>query len=188
MKIADLSKNFICEGVYIQERPLGGDFLVEATFPRLRSMANPDMLPYTNYEPELKEVALLSLRNGTMIFRSKGAEAHESTLIFDDWERAVRSSKKPQEAASELLKTSNIRMHCDCKAFLFYGHQYIATQANSAIYPENRYPTIKNPDLKNVACKHLRRILRILPFYRGDIAGQIKRERSGASEQQKSDS
>jgi hypothetical protein len=188
MKITDIFRKFVCEGVSVVERPLGGDCLLEATFPELRKMANPDMLPYKNYEPELKEVKLLSLENGKMIFRSRGSEQHTSTLVFDDWDKVLKSNKKAQEAASDLLKTSNIKMHCDCKAFLFYGHQYIATQAGSALYPENRYPTVKNPNLKNVACKHLRRILRILPFYGGDIASQIKRERSELLGQQKSDS
>ena len=51
------------------------------------------------------------------------------------------------------------------------------TQLDAAIVPEQRFPKIKNPQLKGVVCKHLLRTLKVLPFHLGDVAKAIAAER-----------
>lgn len=81
------------------------------------------------------------------------------------------------EIARLLLWSGNIRLHCPCPSFKFWGYQYILTQKDSAIIPEERYPHIRNPQLKGVCCKHCRRCLKVLPFHLGTIAKEIKIDR-----------
>lgn len=78
------------------------------------------------------------------------------------------------EAARMLLWGGNIRLHCHCPSYKYHGYQYILTQLDAAIKPENRYPNINNPQLKGVCCKHLRKCVKTLPFHLGTMAKEIK--------------
>lgn len=49
----------------------------------------------------------------------------------------------------------NIRIHCTCPAFLFYGLKYISYKKGVGINKEDRSPDITNPEKKGIACKHI---------------------------------
>lgn len=51
----------------------------------------------------------------------------------------------------------DMRVRCSCPAFLYWGSEYIATQLDYILegYEENRFPSIRDPELKNTACKHV---------------------------------
>lgn len=59
----------------------------------------------------------------------------------------------------ELLE-SNLLVDCRCPFFTYYGRQYIMTQLDTALSPENRFPEIRNPELSGTVCKHLVAVLR----------------------------
>lgn len=64
-----------------------------------------------------------------------------------------------------LAVSGDIKFHCNCPAFKYYGFQYIATELDSAIVPELRPPTLRNPNLEGTVCKHLYSILQKLPMH-----------------------
>jgi len=59
----------------------------------------------------------------------------------------------------------DIKFHCDCPAFKYYGFQYMATELDYALVPESRPPTIRNPNLEGCVCKHLYQVLQRLPMH-----------------------
>jgi hypothetical protein len=73
--------------------------------------------------------------------------------------------------------SGDVRMYCGCPSFKYFGYQYILTQLGASIVPENRFPHVRNPQLLGIACKHIRRLMRVLPFHRGNLAAAIKRQR-----------
>jgi len=102
-------------------------------------------------------------------------------IRFVEWYDVLNdTSLNANEAARLLLWSANIQVHCGCPSFKFWGYQYILTQLSASIVPEVRYPHIRNPNLKGIACKHLRRTIKVLPFHIGNMARAIKQQREGA--------
>jgi hypothetical protein len=59
----------------------------------------------------------------------------------------------------EILQ-GDILVHCRCPAYQFWGHHYTLHQLDTALSPEDRFPSIRDPNLERVACKHLIAVLR----------------------------
>lgn len=93
------------------------------------------------------------------------------------WDQVHDTSVNAMEAARLLLWGGNLRFHCNCPSFSFHGYQYIATQLDSAIYAEERFPKKMNPTLEGWGCKHLRKSMKVLPFNLSHVAAAIKEER-----------
>lgn len=75
-----------------------------------------------------------------------------------------------------LKNDAELRVGCQCPAFLYWGYEYINTQFGSIIGTRQKiYPKVRNPDLEGVVCKHLYRALNLLPFVVGKIATQLVR-------------
>jgi hypothetical protein len=100
-------------------------------------------------------------------------------IKFDSFYDVLNDSTlNANEAARLLLWGSNIRLACFCPSFIFYGFAYILTQYDSSIYPETRFPKIRNPELKGSGCKHCRKVLKTLIFHSSSLAAAIKYERA----------
>jgi len=70
----------------------------------------------------------------------------------------------------------DVRVSCDCPAFLYWGWRFLMTQTDAILSPkENRFPSVRNPNLKGSVCKHLESVLRVLPFHISDITTSAKK-------------
>lgn len=104
---------------------------------------------------------------------------YENRVKFLEWQQMVDDiDLTPNEAARLLFWSGNVKLHCSDPSFLFFGYQYILTQLDAAIYPEDRAPVVNNPGERGTVCKHLNRVLKVLPFHLGTIAKEIKRQRA----------
>lgn len=64
----------------------------------------------------------------------------------------------------EAIKQLDIKVFCSCPSWIYGGYKYMATQLDyNAGDPENRFPKIKNKNLKGSVCKHLYLTLKYLP-------------------------
>jgi hypothetical protein len=156
--------------------------LDEMRYNDLKHAIDPRDLPYTDYAPLVPYVKYVETKDNIMkYFVPSPTRINKWNVFiqFMEWnEQVADTSINPVEAARLLLWGANIRIHCPCPAFTFWGHQYVATQLDVAIYPETIYPHIRNPELKGLACKHGRRVIVTLPFHLGDMAAAIKRQRA----------
>lgn len=61
-----------------------------------------------------------------------------------------------EDAIDYAINFGDIHIRCSCPSFLYHGFAYEATQLKYlyGIPRENRFPKIRNPNLKSVACKH----------------------------------
>jgi hypothetical protein len=99
---------------------------------------------------------------------------YENLIKFMNWDDIGGDpNTTPREKASLLLWTSDVQLHCSDPSFLYWGYQYILTQLNAAMVPESRPPIHNNPSLRGVVCKHLNRVLHVLPFYNADMTKAI---------------
>lgn len=136
-------------------------------------------LPHRDWAPLIKHVKYFGHDEGIFKFFVPNKYNGWFTYIrFDDWDEQIDDlSINPVELSRLLLWSGQISVHCDCPAYKYWGHQFIMTKRDSAIVPENRFPSIRNPRLLGGCCKHLRRSLAVLPFNLGYIAREIKRTR-----------
>lgn len=63
----------------------------------------------------------------------------------------------------------------NCPAYLYWGWQYIDWQLGAGVHPEDRFPKIRNPELKGAICKHLWQVLSVLPVYQTKIMSSAKK-------------
>jgi hypothetical protein len=158
--------------------------LDELTYQDLKHALDPRDLPYTDYAPMIPYVRYVGTEDNILaFFVPSKVEINKWTAFiqFVEWEEQLKDlSLSPVEAARLLLWGGNLRVHCPCPAFAFWGHAFVSTELGIAIHPEIRYPHIRNPDLKGFACKHLRKIILVLPFHLGDMASEIKKQRNAA--------
>ena len=157
------------------------EMLDEVTYKDILHIIDPRDLPHRDYAPLIPFVKFAGIDANTMKFvvPSPTAINEWNTFIqWVQWNEEVRDTDiNANEAARLLLWSGDIRVHCGCPSFLFWGYQYILTQLDAAIRPETIYPSIRNPQLKGIACKHLRRVIKVLPFHLGDMAKAIKDQR-----------
>ena len=154
--------------------------LDEVTYKDLLHHIDPRDLPHRDYAPLIPFVRYVETRKNTMKFfvpnRYNGWNVY---IRFPQWMEQVRdTSINVNEASRLVLWADDIQIHCGCPSFKFYGYQYILTQLNASIIPETRFPHIRNPLLKGVACKHCRRTIKVLPFHLGNIASAMKQQRA----------
>ncbi len=157
--------------------------LDEMFYKDIMAEINPNNLPYRDYAPLIPYVKYVGTKQNIMKYFVPNTYNGWNTYIqFMEWnEQVADESLTAPEAARLLLWSGNIRVHCPCPAFKFWGSQYILTQLDSAIIPENRYPHIRNPSLKGIVCKHLNRSIKVLGFHLGDMASAIKEQRRNGS-------
>ena len=106
---------------------------------------------------------------------TKNRIKYTNSIQFDQWEEiGVDPDFDFTEKARLLLWVGDIRLHCTCPSFLYWGYQYMCTVLDAAIYPEERFPRIRNPSERGIVCKHLNRVLRVLPFHNGKMASELK--------------
>jgi hypothetical protein len=155
--------------------------LDEITGPDMLHVIDPRDLPHRDYEPLLKYVKYVETRQNILKFfvpSPTRINAWNVYIQYVEWEQQVRdTSLSAPEAARLLYWAGNIRVHCGCPSFLFWGYQYVLTQMDAAMVPETRYPHIRNPQLRGIVCKHLRRTIPTLGFHVGDMAKAIKQQR-----------
>lgn len=167
------------EGILESNDEGGREYLKEFTVRNFISVFNPRDLPHRDYAPLLKSVNYRGTRGNTMRFFVRNNINGWMTYVrFKEWDEQLRDfSITPVEASRLLLWSGNIEVGCGCPSFKFYGYQYILTQLGAAIVPEVRFPHIRNPHLRGLCCKHLRRSICTLPFHLGDISQAIKFQR-----------
>jgi hypothetical protein len=161
---------------------------------------------HKHFEPDLEEMYLQTLRNRIGVaglphrdyaplirmVRYMGMETPDTMRFFvpnryNGWMNYIQLIEMPEqvrdesinavEAARLLIWGANCRIHCTCPAYRYWGMQYIDTKLDIAIVPEERMPSIRNPHLKGIVCKHLKRTLAVVGFHNGDLAAEVKRQR-----------
>ena len=77
-------------------------------------------------------------------------KGHIVSINFDyEREEGRERGKRPFQV--------DVRLRCMCPAFLYWGSEYIATQLdyNTDDYDQQLFPKIRDPELKNLVCKHV---------------------------------
>ncbi len=157
------------------------ELLDEVTLDDVVKIFDPRDLPHRDYLPLLKYSKYVGTQDNIMKFfvpSPTKINAWNVYVQFDEWDAQVKDlSLKPIEAARLLINYSDIKTYCGCPSYSFWGFQHIQTQLDMAIVPEIRFPSIRNPHLLGIACKHIRKCLPTVFFHSADIAKAIREQR-----------
>jgi len=112
-------------------------------------------------------------KRGLVYFRTNSATTPglywHQYIELSDIEEAIRLQARDRLMSNvdvvNLAVFGDLKFHCNCPAFKYYGFQYMATELDYAIVPESRPPTIRNPNLEGTVCKHLYQVLQRLPMH-----------------------
>lgn len=156
------------------------EVLNEIYYPDIMKQIDPNYLPHRDYSHLIKSVNYRGHKGNTLkFFVPNHYNGWETYVRFVEWDEQVNDpSITAVEAARLLFWGANLKVHCGCPAFLFWGSNYILSQLDAAIVPEARFPHVRNPRLKGIVCKHLNRTLKVLPFHLGNMAAAIKQDRN----------
>lgn len=81
-----------------------------------------------------------------------------------------------RKLAADVWENADLKIMCGCPAATYWGFNYIQTKRKTKFgYQERRPPRIRNPREHGIMCKHMQVVIDVLPFYKGDLAGHIKR-------------
>jgi hypothetical protein len=112
-------------------------------------------------------------KDSTYIFRTE-SQTFPGTGLY--WYQSIKLVDLPLVLSlddEDLTNMDRVRLaiagdllvNCDCPAFLYWGYSYIMTQLGAnEDKAENRFPKIRNPNLRGSVCKHLDSALVVLPF------------------------
>ena len=166
------------------ERP---SLVNESTYKDIATLIDGNFLNQEVRAKELDGVRFVGFKpENTMNFHIHSSNFTENrikytnSVKFDQWiELGTDPDFNFVERSRLLLWVGDIRLHCTCPSFLYHGYQYMCTVLDAAIYPEERFPRIKNPSERGIVCKHMNRILKVLPFHQGQIATELKSQFGG---------
>jgi hypothetical protein len=158
--------------------------LNEATYKELGSLVDGNFLSQKLRSDELNGIRFVGFEpEDVMNFHVNSSKSSDNrirytnSIQFEEWDEIGSDPDLNfAERARMLLWAGNIKLHCTCPSFLYWGYQYMCTVLDAAIYPEERYPRERNPGERGIVCKHLNRVLRVLPFHSGEIAKETKNQ------------
>ena len=156
----------------------------EATYKDVASLIDGNFLKQKIRAEELSGIRFVGFEPENVINFHVNSSKHTrnrirytNSVLFDQWEEiGVDPDLNFNEKSRMLLWVGDIRLHCTCPSFLYWGYQYMCTVLDAAIYPEERFPRVRNPSERGIVCKHLNRVLRVLPFHNSQIAAEMKRQ------------
>lgn len=73
-----------------------------------------------------------------------------------------------------MLRQDNVKILCDCPAFLYWALKYMAWDDNYGIEPETRHPRVNNVHLQGALCKHLMAVVKLIQS--GSILDNIAKD------------
>lgn len=161
--------------------------LTEGTYKEIAELIDGGFLAQKIRADQLRGIYYRGFDENIMQFEVNSSEHEENRIRyrnlieFDEWDQLGQDNDlNAAEKARMLLWVGNIKLHCTCPSFLYWGYQYMLTVLDSAIYPEQRFPQERNPQERGIVCKHLNRVLRVLPFYSGSIAKEFRSQFGGS--------
>lgn len=155
--------------------------LDEANYKQIASRIDPNFLIQEIRAKALEPIKYSSIAKKSMLFAVRSSEftanttTYKNVYRFKDWDDIVDDdTMTPIFRARLLMFAGDLELHCTCPSFLFWGYQWLLTQMDAALVPEQRPPDIRNPQRRGIVCKHLNRSLRAFPFHAAMLAKHIR--------------
>jgi hypothetical protein len=144
------------------------------TLKELRDNRDGNFIHHDEYTSELESPTLEFAYANTLKFRIKSSKFGQKVkvkgevvgtnatwynvfVLFEDFYTIGRDKDIPfEDAIDYAINFSDVHVRCNCPAHLYWGYAYESSQLKYiyGIPKENRFPIIRNPNLKGTICKH----------------------------------
>lgn len=139
------------------------------TLKELYDARDGNFIHHDQYTSELSEPVLLYAYANTLKFEIKSSHYGEKVkggtnatkynifVLFEDFYTIGKDKDIDfEDAIDYAIEWGDIHIRCTCPAQLYWGYSYLGTQLKYlyGIPRENRFPKIRNPNLKGTVCKH----------------------------------
>lgn len=141
------------------------------TLKELRDARDGDFIHHDKYTSELGEPTLEYAYCNTLKFKIKSSHYGEKDkktggtniteytvfVLFEDFYTIGKDKDIDfKDAIDYAINFGDCKIRCTCPAQLYWGYSYQGTQLKYlyGIPRENRYPVIRNPNLRGTICKH----------------------------------
>ena len=123
-------------------------------------------------------------KNGMLIFKTTSSDypkLYTQKVFLMRLKEAIEDYKQKKtyidvDSAITMAIKSDLKMDCNCEDQLYQGKRFVLHQLGASLVPETRQPLRNDPTYsRNVICKHLFRVLSVLPFSHMKIKKEIKR-------------
>ena len=158
------------ENIKLQKEPI-----FSFTLKELYDNRDGNFIHHDKYTSELESPALLYAYANTLKFQIKSSHFGETVkmkdgrtgtnqtyynvfVLFEDFYTIGKDKEIDfEDAIDYAINFGDCHVQCTCPANLYFGYRYEATQLKYAygIPRENRFPKIRNPNLKGTVCKHI---------------------------------
>jgi hypothetical protein len=143
----------------------------------LKEMLNgedPNFLHRTERLAELDEPTLLYAYANTLVFEIKSSHYGEKVkggtnatkykvfVLFEDFYTIGEDRNIDfEDAINYALDWGDVHIRCTCPSQLYWGFSFMGTQMRYlyGVPRENRFPKIRNPNLKSTNCKHADKVM-----------------------------
>ncbi len=159
--------------------------LNEDNYKELRAGVDPTFIHHAEHVKEVKDIRMTGLENENRVMKFDAPSCTTPGLVYHDriefldYDKFANDFSMNKQARARAIIGGEIRVHCACKSFLYWGYKYIDTTIDAAIEKEGRAPDIRNPQRRGTLCKHLDGILRVLPFYAAEYSRFMPDKGSG---------
>lgn len=93
---------------------------------------------------------------------STGSGSYIVRIKLDEYPDIADMEDLDTREKVRLSLAGDMKLHCTCPAFKWWGYEYITTQLDSNSHSvQDIYPHVRNPKLEGVICKHCYRAFKM---------------------------
>lgn len=160
--------------------------LTEETYRDLLRGTDPGFIHHSQHAAEIRRMGVRyegsdfdTVRFTSPSETAKGRYRWNQTIVLQDLPDAMEMEDLKLQGKVNLAVSGDLKVHCDCPAYTYWGYNYTLTQIGASGGNEKRFPGIRNPRLRGTVCKHLDGVLRVFPFWINNIASDLRRQGHG---------
>lgn len=140
---------------------------------------------HDSYTAELDEPKLLYCYANTAVFEIKSSQYGKQTskgtiatkykifVLFEDFYTIGKDKDiNFYDSIDYALNFGDVHIRCTCPAQLYWGYAYIGTKLRYlyGIPRENRFPKVRNPDVRGTICKHADKVIQYCLSHKEQLA------------------
>lgn len=159
------------------------------TLKELLDAEDPNFIHRKEKLAELQEPELLYCYANTCVFSIKSSQygkkdkktggtnitKYKVFVLFEDFYTIGKDKDiNFDDAVDYAINWGDIHVRCQCASQLYWGFSYEQTQLHAlyGIPRENRFPKIRNPNLRSMCCKHTDKVIQWILKHK-DIVGKL---------------
>lgn len=152
--------------------------ILSFTLAQVLKEVDPNHIHHAEYTSRLQEPFVIRVYGSSILFgtySSKYDRNHtiwKQKVIFKDFVVIARDKEIPiGDAVRYAIENLDFHIRCQCPSWVFFGYAYQATQLDYqyGLPRENRFPHIRNPNLRGSVCKHADKVMRWIIEHEDEI-------------------